>query len=128
MKNKCQFHAACGRQATTERFHSFLKRNVKVCYECAASNEYLKDAKQLRLIYKVEGQGVREVRVADLNEAQMEFAYHRSGRIETDDHNYIAFGASELLTTPTVVNPSGRVVAKINYNGTLVIPGDYKKA
>lgn len=78
-----------------------------------------KQIKPLRLIYKVEGQGVREVRVNDVNEAQLEFAYHRSGRIEKDDYNFIAFGASELMMTPTVINSQGRVVAKFNYNGSI---------
>jgi DnaJ-class molecular chaperone len=38
---KCKFHAACGRMATTKRYHTFLKRVLEVCDHCAGTNEYL---------------------------------------------------------------------------------------
>lgn len=72
----------------------------------------------MKLKYKVAGQGTRTIIVKDVNEAQMAFADHRSGRLERDDYNYIAFGSSELLDVPTVTN-DGRVVARLNYNGSI---------
>jgi len=40
-RKKCKFHAACGRMATTKRYHTFLKRVLEVCDHCVATNEYL---------------------------------------------------------------------------------------
>jgi hypothetical protein len=40
-QKRCRFYTACRRQATTRRWHTFLKKYLNVCDHCAKSNTYL---------------------------------------------------------------------------------------
>jgi hypothetical protein len=70
----------------------------------------------LKLTYRVEGQGKINAEVASVEAAQSFLRDHQLGKIQPFPEG---FGASELLSTPTVTDSDGRVIARLNYNSTI---------
>jgi Holliday junction resolvase len=69
----------------------------------------------MKLKYQVEGHGKIEAEVKSVADAQAFLRDHQLGKIMPFSEG---FGASELLSTPTVTD-GDRVVAKLNYNGSI---------